>query len=682
MVMPDPLKTWEKLDELCARFRTPHIPEYELSYFRQLYGKEIDAARDAAEAAVAKKGSPEALTRLGRAKRLLGDLPGAAADFRRALDLAPGHAPALAWLGELDLRRPESLETLDRAVAADARLPMARLYRGAALLLGGRLTEALADFRLLEKLSSRCALGVLLSGLAHERLKNRLAAASCYRRAAKLDPVCSAAHLLLSRIAPTEKEAVRAFRDAYDVSPVLGFITLQIDRSLAVDARAYRRRIVKFAFEKPETVGAYYRREATQSHFSHFPAEDYGFVRRLAKRHPDLPWAHAFFGRASCYTPAGATEGVAHLTRAIRLAPHCGWVYAWRANAYRVLRKNDAALRDFAESLRRQPFYHRAFVWRGGLLRKLGRAQEALADLDRALVMDPFYSLTYYERSMARRALEDFPGAASDLDRAFALDHRYHWAFKTGGPPSAQELAAGVKDLDRAVRRWPSLASLRVWRAQLKAQQGDLSAAVLELEEACALDPQHAIARAWHGWVLLQAGRPEEAAARLEKAVALDGRFWIAYQWLAEARFRLGQLKQAQACLSLVLAAKPSTPWVHWMRAKFLMEAAANGGRERAAKEALRSLDLALKLDGKYPEAYLLSAQARLALGDDRRALAAAERCLEIAPNMGRALVLRAEIHRRAGRAAKAVADYKAALRDFPYLFNEEERARMEGLLG
>ena len=93
-------------------------------------------------------------------------------------------------------------------------------------------------------------------------------------------------------------------------------------------------------------------------------------------------------------------------------------------------------------------------------------------------------------------------------------------------------------------------------------------------------------------------------------------------------------------------------------------------------------MDLALKLDGKYPEAYLLSAQARLVLGDDRRALAAAERCLEIAPNMGRALVLRAEIHRRAGRSAKAVADYRAALRDFPYLFNDEERARMQGLLG
>jgi hypothetical protein len=48
---------------------------------------------------------------------------------------------------------------------------------------------------------------------------------------------------------------------------------------------------------------------------------------------------------------------------------------------------------------------------------------------------------------------------------------------------------------------------------------------------------------------------------------------------------------------------------------------------------------------------------------------------------MGRALVARALVHEKAGRLRESVADYRAALRDFPYLFNEEQRGRMESLL-
>lgn len=665
---------FEKLELAAERLGLPHLPEYELSYFRSLRRPELAAALAQAEEALSARETPELLARRGRLRRVTGDHGGALRDFQRALDLDPRLAEAHAGLGEADLSRPEAAESLSRAVALDPKLACARLWRGAARLLAGDLAGAKEDLAAYQRLAPRSALGWLLLGRAEERLGRKAAAHAAYAKAWEAHKVCSAACLLASRTAPTFARELAWFHRAYDVSPVLGFITLQIHQTTDVDAPAYVRKIRKFCFEDPETVGAYYRREATQSHFSHFPAEDYSFVKRLVARHPELSWAQAFYGRAACYTPQGAPEGVRHLSKAIELAPHAGWVYAWRANARRVTGDVAGALADFGEAARRQPFYHRAFVWRGGLLRKLKRFQESLADLDRALAMDPHYSLTYYERSMTRRALGDAAGSSFDLDRAFLLDHRYHWAFRTGGPPSAADLENGEAELTRALERFPTLPSLWTWRGQLRLQRFDVSGAILDLERACELDPHHAFAHGWLGKALEQAGRPQKAVERLRRALELEPRFAIARQWLAQALRAAGKRAEAKAELREALALKKTTPWAH-------VELAAFARDEGKLALAEKELERALLLDGKYPDAYLLLAQVRLERGRPERALEAAQRCVDVAGNLGRAYVVRAAVYQALGRADDALADYRRILEQFPYLLNAEQRAAAEGLL-
>ena len=664
----------EKLEDLAERFGAPHCPEYELSYFRALRRPEIRAALEAEDRALAARESAAARVRRGRLRRAAGDLGGALADFQKALDLDPELAAAHAGLGEADLTRAEAEESLTRAIALDAEAPWPWLYRGAARLLSGRAPQARGDFERFVGLAPDSALGFLMLGLCEERLKARDRAAKAYARAWENDKVCSAACLLRSRAASTFKDELLWFHRAYDVSPVLGFITLQIHQTTRVDAPAYVRKIRRFCFEEPEQVGAYYRREATQSHFSHFPAEDYAFVKKLCGAHPELGWANAFFGRASCYTPAGMPEGVEHLTRAIAQVPHAGWLRAWRANAYRALGKHDLALKDFGEAARLQPYYHRSFVWRGGLLRKLGRFDEALADLDRALAMDPHYSLTYWERSLTRRGLGDMAGAAFDLDRAYLLDARYHWAFKTGGAPAKADLEKGVAQLAGAIARFPTLPSLLVWRGQLKLQLWDRSGAILDFERAAELDPHHALAHGWAARVLLESGRPAAAAERARRALALEPRFWIARQWLAESLSALGRKAEAKRVLAETLEEKKTTPWAHYLLAQFALD---EGKTARAEKE----LEIALLLDGKYPEAYLLLSQVRLQRGNPEGALAAAQRCVDVAGNLGRAYACRAAACEALGRASDALGDYRRILAEYPYLLNDEQRAQAERLL-
>lgn len=660
----------EKLENLSRDFGLPHCPEYDIGYFSNLWFPELDRALGALD----KAADPESLVCRGRIRRLIGDSLGAAQDLRAALDLVPDLAEAHAYLGEIELSRPEALLSLEKAVSLKPALACARLYLGAALLVRGRFKESLAPLAAAAKLEPAWALPHLLVGRALERMKEGRGAYASYLRAGRLAPVCSAAHLLASRSAPSPALESHHVLAAYDVSPVLGFITLQIHQTLAVDSLAYLRRIRSFCFHHPAKVAAYYRREATQSHFSHFPAEDYGFVRRLVARHPRLAWAQAFYGRAACYTPQGAPEGVERLTKAIALRPEAGWTRAWRANAWRMTGKPENAQADFADSIRLQPFYHRAFVWRGSLLRKLGRLPQALADLDRAAAMDPYYSLTFHERSLTRRELGDPVGSVLDLDRAFLLDHRYSWVYKTGREPSPKDMDLGLSQLDRAVRRHPGVSSLRVWRGQLRMLRGLSSAAMEDLEAAVQDDPHQPLAWAWRGRALATGGQAEAAVASLQKALELLPSLWVAYGWLAEAQWDCGQRARARATLKRVLARKPQTPWAYCLRARF--DAAL--GRPRAALDSVRR---ALLIDGKSPEAYILAASIRLSLGDVRGARRAADRCLEIAPTLGRAHLLSASIAEREGRHDKAVKGFRAALNNHPYLFNPKQKLEMKRLL-
>jgi tetratricopeptide (TPR) repeat protein len=661
----------ERFEDLSRRLSLPPMPEYDLDIFKSLNLPELSSARDPLEAASESELGASGLAARGRLRRLFGDAAGAAADLRRALDLEPNFAPARAFLGEMALGGPQAEDAL-RGIDGE---PAAAMYLGVDLLLKGRPADALEPLKSYRSARARSALGCLLMGLALERVGRRAAADAAYARAAALKPVCAAAHLLRSRLARSPRAAARHMTKAYDVSPVMGFVTLQIHRETKLDRPAYVRKMIDFAFTKPDTLSAYYRREATQTHFSHFPAEDYEYVSKLMRGNRGKSWVHAFYGRAACYIPEGATEGIRHLSRAIALSPHSGWCYAWRANARRLAGDAAGAERDFDSAVRLQPFYHRAYVWRGSLRRKLGRWKEALEDLNRGLVLDPHYSLTYHERSLVRRELGDIPGALSDLDRAFLLDHRYSWVFKVGGPPAPEALRRGIRALEKAERRFPHIPSLFMWRGQLRMQEGDMSGALSDFETAARMDPHHGLNLGWQGLALLESGEPERALEPLRKAVEFEPHFRIAQSWLARAEHAQGLKSEARGRLKAVLDEKPLTPWARYWLAVFDREEGRFAGAER-------ELGRALLIDGKSPEAYLLLAQTRLDRGRAAGALEAAEQCLSFAPNVGRAYVAKAAALQKLGRAGDAIAAYRTVLERFPYLLNEEQRARTQALLG
>jgi len=658
------------LEDVARRWEVPFAPEFELTLYRRLFAAELRAElcnlSDAASAGE--------LARRGRVRRILGD-PAASGDFRAALDLNPALAQAHAWLGEAGLGSPGALDSLDRAVALAPKDGWARTYRGAGRLLAKDAQGAASDLAAASRLLPKEALPALLLGLALSRLKLKTPADAALRKALKLEPSCSAAALLRARLWRGKKAAEAAER-ALDAEPDhahVALFTWEPERSWD----GWLSRHADFCF-KDRDLPLCARYGLDETRFSPYPDEAVARSRRALDARGPRAWTLAVHGRALARVPGGGEGGRRETKRlldaAVRANPGAGWTWAWRALS--LLGSEPArALADLNHALKLSPHYFRAYSWRGALLRRLGRPKESLVDLDRAAAADERYPFSAHERSLTRRALGDILGAAHDLDRAYSLDARYSWVYAPGREPSPEERAYGLAELERACAAHPASASLRAWRGELLGRAGRLGDAVLALEDAVALDPAHALAQGFLGLVLLEAGRAAAALEPLRRAVALDKRHLAFVSGLADALRRTGRVREAEAALAAALKDRPKAWTLRLLRARWRID----DGR---AAEGLVDARAAAALEGRDAEGWYLEALALSGLKRHGPAERAVERALSIAPNLGRAYLLRAQVRRALGRASDAVADFRVVHERFPYLFNDEERVRVSALLG
>ncbi|SRR5579871_164868 len=158
-------------------------------------------ARASSGPPVAEPPSPAALIARGLDAHRAGDLAGAALAYRAALALAPAHFDALHLLGALELaaRRPlRAIELLERAVALDGQVPLARFNFGLALAADGRHRDALAQFERAVALEPGLPEAWNSRGNALLALGEPEAARASYARALELRPDYPAALMNLA----------------------------------------------------------------------------------------------------------------------------------------------------------------------------------------------------------------------------------------------------------------------------------------------------------------------------------------------------------------------------------------------------------------------------------------------------------------------------------------------------
>ncbi len=142
-----------------------------------------------------------------------------------------------------------------------------------------------------------------------------------------------------------------------------------------------------------------------------------------------------------------ATERVAACTRIIESGKlnkqDLAGAYNWRGEAYRILKRDELALADYARSMEINPQSVYPYANRAEVYRTQGKYDLVIADTTQAIRIDPDLNASYAIRGMAYEKMGDKEHARADFNKALALP------VKGNDGPWAQDVARShLKNLD------------------------------------------------------------------------------------------------------------------------------------------------------------------------------------------------------------------------------------------
>lgn len=349
----------ELLDEALAKYPSASRLWMERGRRNMKRGRNGEACEDFRRAYRANPRLAEAHHLRGRLLAGADDRAGAAAEFRRALEIEPEHEHArvgAAWIAELDGRYREAIDACDRAEAAGRHLDDLYFVRGKARAGLGHYLRSVEDFGL--ALARRatpwayCARGASLGRLGrHEE------GMADFEQALALD---------------------RAFAEAWSNR---GYAKWRLNRLL--DALS-----------------------------------DLNEAIRLRPGHAST---HQSRGRVR-FALGDVRGAEADFTECIRLAPGVGFPFHARGLAREKLGDESGALEDYERQLAETPGHAETLVRRGMIRSRRGDVRGAAADYDLAAGRDPANKDAWTRRGVLRQLRGDLAGALTDYDRALQLD--------------------------------------------------------------------------------------------------------------------------------------------------------------------------------------------------------------------------------------------------------------------
>jgi Tfp pilus assembly protein PilF len=171
-------------------------------------------------------------------------------------------------------------------------------------------------------------------------------------------------------------------------------------------------------------------------------------------------------------------------------APDNGVAHALLAVCLTETGRDEEALAESEEALRRRPASPSVWRIRSFVLRRARRHREALAAANEAVRLDPGQAMSLIRRAEARSSGGDLKGALRDVDAALAID--------------------------------PTLAGGHQFRAAVLTLLGQGDEAEAAGRESLRIDPEAPGAHAALGWQMLHAGDPAKAQAEFREALRLD----------------------------------------------------------------------------------------------------------------------------------------------------------------
>jgi tetratricopeptide (TPR) repeat protein len=409
--------------------------------------------------------------RAGAYFRLL-DLDKAHADLTSVIAARPRTANALAFRGDIDLRRGRheaAMADLAAAIAINPTHATALATRGQLHTLKGNFPAAKADLDRAIALAPRQPRGYDRRGVMHRMMGNIDLALTDHNAAVAFGP--TEPMYLMNRA------DVHVLRRAYDLA------IADYDKVLSLNAnypRAKELRQSAIALKGSQTAAAP----------PSPPPPGFSPPRPPPPGPADAQTIDKLFAEADAHRKANRPDqAIATLTRVISLAPNSA----------------------------------RALTERGQLHHFKNDFKNALVDLDRALAIDVNNVDAFFARGLVHADLGNVPRAIADCEAVLRLAPSDLRGSYCRGVANAKgrNWSAAIQELTKAINGTYGAAAY-YWRGRCHLETDAYEAAGNDADKALALSPNWAGAVALKGNVLLARGEVDQALAEFERALRMQ----------------------------------------------------------------------------------------------------------------------------------------------------------------
>ncbi len=304
--------------------------------------------------------------------------------------------------------------------------------------------------------------------------------------------------------------------------------------------------------------------------------------------------------------------------------------------ALRYTSRNDQeALKAFNRAIEIDPNYARAYALKAAIYNDWGQYQDGLRESDRAVRLDPGLALALNSRGVARTGMRDYREGIKDFNKAIGLEPKYASPYynRSWANYGLKNYRQGVEDANKAIQLDPNPNTPYSYyhRAKSLAALGNYQEAIEDYGRAIQIDPTYSWSFFYRGLAFMNLGKIDQAREDFKKAASLGN-------------------KEAQSCLR----ADGTLSAVAWYTKGLRLRSS----YPKNNREALKAFDKAIEIDPNYAQAYLQRAYIYNDGGQYPESLRESDRAIKLDPKLAMAFNSR-------GVARTGMRDYREGIKDF-----------------